>query len=173
LLLGFFLPGDSLLFVTGLLVKQGTISTPLGLVCVLLAVAAVAGNLCGYWIGYRVGPPLFRRPNSRFFRQEFVDRTASFFDRYGPRAIVLARFVPIVRTVITAMAGTARMSFRRYAIYSVIGGVIWAVGLTLIGYWLGNVTFIASHIELIAIAIVVVSVVPIVVQLMRERNRAA
>ena len=130
LLIGFFLPGDSLLFITGLFVAQGFIQTPIWLVAILLAVAAVVGNATGYWIGYKVGPRLFNKPDSRFFRKEYVDKTHAFFERYGPRAVVLARFVPIVRTFITAMAGVARMDFRQYMIYSTIGGVIWGAGVT-------------------------------------------
>src|SRR5688500_1591150 len=117
LLAGFFLPGDSLLFTAGLLVATGTLDYPLWLTCLLITVAAVAGNLVGYGIGRKVGPALFRRPDSRLFKQEYVDKTHAFFERYGARAIVLARFVPIVRTFITAMAGVGRMNFRVYATY--------------------------------------------------------
>ncbi len=105
LLIGFFLPGDSLLFVAGLLVATGFIDTNIALVCLLITIAAVAGNIVGYWIGRKAGPTIFSRPDSRLFRQEYVDRTQHFFDHYGARAIVLARFVPIVRTFITVMAG--------------------------------------------------------------------
>jgi membrane-associated protein len=173
LLVGFFLPGDSLLFITGLFIAQGFIDTPIGVACVLLAVAAVLGNLVGYWIGYRAGPRLFSRPESRFFRKEYVDKTHQFFERYGPRAIVLARFVPIVRTFITAMAGVGRMDFRVYMTYSAIGGVVWAAGVTLLGYWLGNVPFVKEHIELILIGVVAVSVLPIVFEYARHKREAA
>ena len=101
LLIGFFLPGDSLLFMVGLFIASGVIDIPIQVACLLLSIAAVAGNLTGYWIGYRAGPPLFNRPDSRFFRQEYVDKTHGFFDKYGSRAIVLARFVPIVRRLTT------------------------------------------------------------------------
>ncbi|MCU0266928.1 MAG: VTT domain-containing protein [Actinomycetia bacterium] len=172
LLIGFFLPGDSLLFAAGLLVATGFIDTPIAVVCVLISVAAILGNVSGYWIGYRFGPALFQRPDSRLFKQEYVERTREFFDRYGGRAIVLARFVPIVRTFITAMAGTARMPFRPYLLWSVVGGILWGTGVTLLGYWLGNVQFVEDNIELILIGFVILSVVPIFVELRRQRGRA-
>ena len=170
LLLGFFLPGDSLLFMVGLFIASGVIDIPLWIACLLLTIAAVAGNLVGYWIGYRAGPPLFNRPDSRLFRQEYVDKTHAFFDKYGPRAIVLARFVPIVRTFITAMAGVGRMDFRIYATYSAIGGFLWATGVTLAGYFLGNIPFVKSNIELILLGIVALSVIPIVIEAVRHRR---
>lgn len=172
LLIGFFLPGDSLLFVTGLLVAQGFISVQIWLVCVLLVLAAVAGNLVGYWIGYRAGPALFQRQDSKIFKPEYVTKTHAFFEKYGTRAIVLARFVPIVRTFITAMAGTGRMDFRAYAIFSAIGGTLWAAGVTLLGYFLGNITFIKENIEFILILVVVASVVPIGVEYLRHRRQS-
>jgi len=140
-------------------------------VVVLICAAAIAGNLVGYWIGRKAGPAVFRRPNSKYFRQEYVDRTSHFFERFGGRAIVLARFVPIVRTFITVMAGVARMDFRSYTIYSVIGGLLWGTSITVLGYYLGNVAFIRAHIELIVVGMVVLSVIPIVFELRRNRNR--
>ena len=118
LLVGLIFPGDSLLFIVGLLISDDTLDQPLLLACVALWVAAMAGNVVGYEIGRRAGPAVFRRPNSRIFKQEYVERTAAFFDKHGPRAIVLARFVPIVRTLITFMAGSAKMDRRVYASYS-------------------------------------------------------
>ncbi|MGZ4485861.1 MAG: DedA family protein [Nocardioidaceae bacterium] len=172
LLIGFFLPGDSLLFTAGLLVARGDISQPLWLVIVLICAAAIAGNQVGYLIGRQAGPAVFSRPDSRLFKKEYVDKTYEFFDRYGPRAVVLARFVSIVRTFITVTAGAARMSYRTYTIYSVIGGVLWGAGVTLLGHALGNVAFVADHIELILIGIVLVSVVPISIELLRKRSRS-
>lgn len=171
LLAGFFFPGDSLLFVAGLLVASGTLDTPLWLLCLLVTLAAVLGNLVGYWIGRKAGPPIFERGDSRLFKQEYVDKTFAFFDKYGARAVVLARFVPIVRTFITVMAGVGKMDFRRYAIYSTIGGILWGTGVTVLGYFLGQVEFVADNIELIAIGIVFLSVLPIAFELLRERRR--
>ena len=173
LLVGFFLPGDSLLFTAGLFVASGTLDYPLWLVCLLIVLAAVAGNLVGYGVGRRLGPPLFERPDSRLFKREYVDKTHAFFERYGARAIILARFVPIVRTFITATAGIARMDFRPYAIYSTLGGILWGAGLTVLGYFLGQVAFVRDNLELMLVAIVAVSVVPIVVELVRARRELA
>ncbi len=159
-LLVFFLPGDSLLFVTGLFIATGQISVPLWLACVLLSVAAVAGNISGYWIGYRVGPSLFHRPDSRLLNPDGIAKTHAFFEKYGPKAIVLARFVPIVRTFITAMAGVGRMEFRTYVTYSAVGGVLWASSLTILGYYLGTYDFVKKNIEFIAVLIVVISLLP-------------
>ncbi len=170
LLIGFFLPGDSLLFITGLFIAQDYIDTPIWVAALLLAVSAVVGNATGYWIGYKAGPRLFNRPDSRFFRQEYVDKTHEFFERYGARAVVLARFVPIVRTFITAMAGVGRMDFKVYMTYSAIGGVLWGAGVTFLGYLLGNVPFVKDNIELILIGVVFVSVLPIVYEYIKHKR---
>ena len=167
----FFLPGDSLLFTVGLLVGRGSIDQPLWLVCVVLTIAAMAGNIAGYEIGRKMGPALFSRPDSRFFKQRFIDQTVAFFDKHGPRAIVLARFVPIVRTFITVTAGAGGMDYRRYTTYTVIGGVLWGTGVTLLGYALGSVALVSEHIELILIGIVALSLVPVAVELVRKRSR--
>ena len=124
LLVGFFLPGDTLLFSAGLLTATGTLDVPFWVSLVLVPIAAIAGNLVGYWIGYQAGPAVFNKPDSRIFRQEYVDRSHDFFERYGARTIVLARFVPIVRTFATVMAGASRMRLAVYAAYSVVGGIL-------------------------------------------------
>jgi membrane-associated protein len=172
LLVGFFLPGDSLLFTAGLLVRDDRLHQPLWLVCLLVSVAAILGNQVGYVIGRKAGPAVFNRPDSRLFKQEYVEKTSAFFERHGPRAIVLARFVPIVRTFITVMAGAGRMDVRVYTLYSVLGGVLWGVGVTLLGYALGGVAFIRNNVELILIAVVALSVVPIGLELLRQRSRS-
>ncbi len=171
LLLGFFLPGDSLLFTAGLFVARGLIGTPIWLVCLLLTVSAVLGNVVGYYLGYQAGPALFNRPDSRLFKREYVDKTRSFFDKYGARAIMLGRFVPIVRTFITATAGISRMDPRTYFTYSIIGGMAWATGVTLLGFWLGRIAFIRNHVELILIGIVALSFVPIIIEALKARGR--
>jgi membrane-associated protein len=171
LLLGFFLPGDTLLFSAGVLVQRETFHEPLWLIILIICVAAIAGNQVGYEIGRRGGPAVFKRPESRFFRPEYVERTSHFFERYGPPAVVLGRFVPVVRTFITVMAGAGRMNYRTYTIYTVLGGVIWATSVTLLGYFLGNVDFIANNIELLLLAGVAVSVVPVAFQFLRHQRR--
>lgn len=170
LLIGFFLPGDSLLFLTGLFVAQDFIKQNIWLVVFVLTVMAVLGNLVGYWIGRAVGPKLFDKPDSKIFKKEYVDKTHQFFEKYGARAIILARFVPIVRTFITAIAGVAQMDFRKYALYSTIGGIIWAAGVTLAGYYLGNFPIVKDNIEIVLILVVVVSAIPIAVEFIKHRR---
>jgi membrane-associated protein len=168
-----FLPGDSLLFTVGLLIARGEgVSQPIWLACLLLSAAAVLSNVVGYLVGAAVGPSLFDRPDSRFFKREYVDKTHVFFERYGNRAIVLARFVPIVRTFITLLAGIGDMTMRRFVLYSAIGGVVWASGVTLMGYYLGHVSFVHDHIELMLVAIVAVSLIPVAVETLRARRSA-
>ncbi|KAA2251389.1 DedA family protein [Solihabitans fulvus] len=170
LLIGFFLPGDSLLFTAGLFIATNDIKTPLWLMCVLLSVCAFAGNVVGYGIGYKAGPALFNKPDSKLFKREHVDRTHVFFDKYGPRAIVLARFVPIVRTFITAIAGVGRMDRKKFFGYSAIGGVAWATGVTILGYFLGQIGFVRSNVELILVLLVLISVTPIIVEVLKARR---
>jgi membrane-associated protein len=172
LLLGFFLPGDSLLFTVGLLIGTGVVHQPLWLAMLVLTLAAFAGNVAGYQIGRSTGPRIFRRPDSRLFKQDYVDKTVAFFDTYGARAIVLARFVPIVRTFITVIAGVGRMDRRRYFAYSGLGGLLWACGVTVLGRLLGQISFVRNDIEFILVAIVAVSVIPIGVEWLRHRRRA-
>lgn len=173
LLIGFFLPGDSLLFVTGLFIATGAISINIWVASLLLVIAAIVGNVTGYWIGRKAGPSLFNKPDSKLFKQEYVDKTHHFFNRYGARAIVLARFVPIVRTFITAVAGIGQMDFRRYLVFSAIGAVLWAGCVTLAGYFLGNVEFVRDNLELILILVVFVSIVPIIFEWVRHRREKA
>ncbi|MBW0107101.1 DedA family protein, partial [Pseudonocardia sp. KRD-291] len=171
LLLGFFLPGDSLLFTGGLFVAQGTIDVPLWLVCLVLVVSAFAGNVVGYAIGYKAGPAIFDKPKSKLFNPKYVTKTQEFFDKYGNRAIVLGRFVPVVRTFITVSAGVARMDPKRYLTYSLIGGVAWAAGVTVLGYFLGQFQFVRDNIDLILILVVLVSILPIIVEVLRARSK--
>ena len=170
LLIGLVLPGDSLLFIVGILLATGFISTPVAVALVLMTVSAIAGNLLGYWTGAKVGPKLFSRPDSKIFKTEYVVTTQNFFEKHGTRAIVLARFVPIVRSVITGMAGVAKMDFKTYATYSTIGGIAWVSSMTLAGYFLGSIPIIKENIDLVAIAIVLLSLVPVVFEVLRQRK---
>ncbi|WP_406507411.1 DedA family protein [Streptomyces sp. NBC_00212] len=172
LLIGFFLPGDSLLFTTGLLVTTGKLDTPLWLVCVLVVLAAVIGDQVGYLFGKKVGPSLFSRPDSKLFKQENVEKAHEFFEKYGPKSLVLARFVPIVRTFTPIIAGVSGMNYRSFVTFNVIGGTLWGAGVTLLGAALGNVDFVHKHIELILVAIVLVSVAPIAIEFLRARSKA-
>ncbi len=170
LLIGLVLPGDSLLFIVGILLATGFISTPVWIAIVAMSIAAILGNLLGYWTGAKLGPKLFSRPDSRVFKQEYVVVTQNFFEKHGPRAIVLARFVPVVRPVITSMAGVARMNFRIFATYSTIGGILWVITLTLAGYFFGGIQFVADNIELVALGIVALSLVPVVLEVLKQRK---
>jgi membrane-associated protein len=169
LLAGFFLPGDSLLFTAGLLSSTGTLP-PLWVLLVTIPLAAIAGDQVGYAIGRKAGPAVFRRPEGRFFRQEHVERSREFFERYGPRTIVLARFVPVVRTFAPVMAGVGAMRYRTFLFYNVIGGVAWGCGVTTLGYFLGQLDFVRLNIEYIIVAIVLVSFIPVGLEIGRARR---
>lgn len=170
LLVGFFLPGDSLLFTAGLFAARSHPFAPLWLLLVIAPVAAVVGDQVGYLIGSRLGPRVFTGRQSRWFRQSHVERSQAFFDRYGPRTVVLARFVPVVRTFTPVIAGISRMHYRTFVAYNVLGGVAWSCGLLVLGYLLGGVTFVRNNLEVILVLIVVVSFIPVAVELMRARR---
>ncbi|MER0246908.1 VTT domain-containing protein, partial [Streptomyces sp. HSW2009] len=172
LLIGFFLPGDSLLFTTGLLVTTDKITMDLWLVCVLVVLAAVLGDQAGYLFGRKVGPSLFKRPDSKLFKQENVEKAHEFFEKHGPKSLVLARFVPIVRTFTPIIAGVSRMNYRSFLIFNVIGGVLWGAGVTLLGAGLGKVEWVHSNIEAMLVGIVLLSVVPIAIEFLRARSKS-
>lgn len=177
------LPGDSLLFTVGMLIAItppsitfAGLSQPMVLVvaCLVLMTAAVLGNVLGYYVGRWLGPAIFK-PREGFWGRVFdpkrVDQTHALMERYGPRALVLARFVPFARTFITLIAGIGRMDFRRFITWSGVGAVIWAAGLTVLGYFLGTIPVINTNLELVLILIVLISVVPMVVEYLRERHK--
>jgi membrane-associated protein len=179
LLVGFFLPGDSLLFVTGLMVATGAIQIPLGdssvvvpiwLACLLISTSAWLGDQTGYWIGRRVGPAIFNKPESKLFSQENVSRTNSFFERYGARAIILAHFVPVMRTFVPVAAGVGEMPYRKFLRYNFIGVIGWGTGVTLLGFFLGKIPFVAEHVEYFTIGFVVLSTIPIVIEVVKARR---
>ena len=171
LLIGFFLPGDSLLFFAGFLSSAGTLP-PLPVVAATCAVAAIVGDQVGYMIGKKFGPTLLQRPDSKFFHAANVRKAEDFFDRHGSKTIVIARFVPIVRTFVPTVAGVSKMHYRTFVVYNVLGGLLWAVGFTTLGYFLGEVDFIKNNIELAAIVIVALSVIPVVLELRKHRRDA-
>ena len=172
LLIGFFLPGDSLLFTAGLLITAGTLDFPLWAAVALICAAAILGDQAGYLFGKKVGPSLFTRPDSRLFKQENVVKAHEFFEKYGPKSLVLARFVPIVRTFTPIIAGVSGMRYRSFLTFNIIGGVLWGAGVTLLGSWLGNVEFVHKNVEAILILIVLVSVIPIAIEFLRARSKA-
>ena len=162
------LPGDSLLFTAGALVAQDRLHFPLWLLCLLLFLAAFGGDQSAYWIGRRLGPRVFDRPDSRIFKRRHIDETNAYFERYGGRTIIVARFIPFVRTYAPVAAGVGRMSYRHYVSFDLVGALLWGVGVTLLGYALGNIPFIKANIELLLIAVVLVSVAPIGIRLTRS-----
>ncbi|WP_037910730.1 DedA family protein [Actinacidiphila yeochonensis] len=173
LLIGFFLPGDSLLFTTGLLVASGTLHQPLAVVAVLVACAAVVGQQTGYFFGRKVGPSLFNRPDSRLFKMENIEKAHAFFEHHGPKAIVMACFVPVVRTFTPIVAGVSRMNYRTFLTFNMVGGSLWGAGVTVLGYWLGQIAFVRDNIEAILVLVVLVSVVPISIEYLRSRRKSA
>lgn len=172
LLVGFFLPGDSLLFTAGLLTSQGVIHQPIWVVVPVTALAAFAGDQLGYLIGRRAGPRLFDRPDSRLFKRSFVEKTHEFFDRYGARAIVLGRFIPIVRTFVPVTAGISRMPYRKFVAMNAIGALVWGAGVTTLGYFLGQIAFVRTNIEVLLIVMVLVSITPPGIELLRHRAKS-
>lgn len=169
------LPGDSLLFTAGLVAASKSAEippfAPLWVLLVLIPVAAIAGDQVGYWIGARGGTSLFKHDNARLFKKKYLDESHAFFERHGPITIVLARFVPIVRTYAPLVAGAARMRYRIFLTYNVIGGVLWGAGVTLLGYLLGQIAVVRDNIDLIFLLIVATSVVPIIVEMVKRRPR--
>ena len=170
LLIGFFLPGDSLLIIAGVLANQGKLDLALAIPACF--VGAFVGSELGYVIGQRLGPRLFTKQESRFFKQQYVERTHAFFERHGPRTIVLARFVPIVRTFTPVMAGVAGMSRRVYSLYNLVGALLWAGGLVLLGWALGDTLGEVDEVKLLPIVavIVLVSFIPVILEWRRARR---
>jgi membrane-associated protein len=173
LLLGFFLPGDSLLFLAGFAAagNLGGLSQPVIVVCLAVAVAAVLGAQTGHYIGWKAGPVLFDRPESRLFKPGNVDKAQGIFERFGPaKAVVLARFVPVVRTFMNPVAGVLEMKPREFLVWNLVGGVVWAFAITLLGYFLGNVHVVRNHLELFVLGLVALSFLPIAVELIRKKR---
>jgi membrane-associated protein len=180
ILIGFFLPGDSLLFAAGLVTAglttaDGTVWTLAGgniaVVAIGCALAAIIGDQVGYAFGNKVGPSLFKKPESRLFKPAYVEKAEAFFEKHGAKSIVLARFVPIVRTFAPIVAGVSKMHYRTFVKFNIIGGIVWGAGLTLLGYWLGNsFPWIGKNIEYAIVLIVVISLAPVAIEFIRHRR---
>ena len=160
LLIGFFLPGDSLLFTLGMFVGTGAIGVHIWVAAPLVWLAAVAGNQTGYLIGRKAGPAIFNKPDSRLFKQEYVERTSDFFERHGGKAVTLAQFVPIVRTFTPVIAGVGKMHYRHFITFNILGATFWAFGITWLGYFLGSFEWIRENIDTMILVIVFISVAP-------------
>lgn len=177
LLIGFFLPGDSLLFVAGTLcaLTLPGHDAPLlniAILIPLLCVAAILGDAVGYFIGRKVGPALFSREDSRFFKKAHLEKTRVFYEKHGPKTIVLARFVPIVRTFAPTVAGAAQMPYKTFVTYNIAGGIGWIFSMTLLGYFLGRIEWIGKNLDKATVLIVFLSILPMIVHYFQERRNA-
>ena len=167
-----FLPGDSLLFAIGAISSIGGLD--LGLVMLLLCVAAIIGDTVNYHIGKYIGPRAFENKNSRIFKREYLERTERFFEKYGGKTIIIARFVPIIRTFAPFLAGVGTMSYRRFLVYNVVGGVFWVGSLTLAGYFFGELEIVKKNFSLVVFAIIFISILPAIIELIKaKRERVA
>lgn len=171
LLVGFFLPGDSLLFTAGVFAAQPHSAVPLWLLLLTIPLAAVAGDQCGYLIGAKAGPAVLERPGARRLGRQYIARARNYFETRGALTVLLARFVAVVRTLTPVMAGASGMPHRTFTAYSVAGSVLWGAGVPLLGYLLGGIAFVQGHIDLILLTVVVVSVVPVVLGVLGGRLR--
>ena len=172
LLLGFFLPGDSMLVTAGILISSGRVPLDIILLNVILCAAAISGDATGYWIGLKTGHALYNRAQSRFFRKDQLLKTREFYEKYGGLTIVLARFMPFARTFAPVVAGIGEMKYRRFALFNIFGGVGWVVSMTLIGYYLGRVVpGIEHHVEYIIVIVVLVSLSPLIVKYVHHKMR--
>ena len=166
-----FLPGDSLLFAVGTMAATGGLD--LATLVILLGIAAILGDTVNYWTGWIVGPNVFRSSTSRFLNRKHLDRTRDFYERYGNKTIVIARFVPIVRTFAPFVAGIGQMQYRRFVFYNVVGGLVWIVGFLCAGYWFGNLRVVKENFSLVILGIILVSILPAIVEALRARRDVA
>jgi membrane-associated protein len=176
LLIGFFLPGDSLLFIAGFLSSSAAsevsdVRLSLPLVILVSTGMAIIGDQVGYIIGNKAGPAMFNRPKSRLFNPAHVVKAQSFFDKYGARTIILARFIPVVRTFAPVVAGVGNMHYRTFVRYNIIGGILWGTGLPLLGYFLGQFEIVKNNIEIAVLAVVAISVLPVAIEFINHRRK--
>jgi membrane-associated protein len=169
LMVGFFLPGDSLLVTAGVFAATGHLN--MWSLKILLIAAAIVGDTVGYWVGRRAGPALFRRPKSRFFHPEHLRRAHDFYEKHGGKTIILARFMPIVRTFAPVVAGMGRMEYRRFVSFNVFGGLLWVLSMTFIGYYLGHFAWVRKNIEIVILIVVFLSILPGIVAYLREKSK--
>lgn len=162
------LPGDSLLFAAGTLAAAGALDV--NTLSVTLCIAAILGDTVNYWIGAWLGPKVFYEENARFFKKEYLDRTHRFYERYGGKTIILARFIPIIRTFAPFVAGIGRMSYTRFLIYNVTGGILWVVSLTYCGYLFGNLPLVKERYSTVILAIIIISILPMVYEFIRQKR---
>jgi len=164
-----FLPGDSLIFAAGTFAARGDLKV--GWLFLVLAAAAVLGDTVNYWIGKIIGPKIFHKEKTRFFKKEYLDRTHEFYEKYGAETIIIARFVPIIRTFAPFVAGIGRMTYLKFISYNVIGGVGWVATFTFGGYFFGNIPFVKKNFSIVIIAIILISLVPAVLEFLKHRKK--
>jgi membrane-associated protein len=167
LLVGLFLPGDSFLFTIGVVAGAGDLD--IVTICMLLVAASILGDQCGYFLGNRAGVTIFDRPDSRFFKRQYITDTEAFYRRHGGKTLIYAKFVPIIRTFAPFMAGVGRMPYARFLRFNVVGGLAWVILVVIAGFYLGQFALVRRHFEKIVLLVVLVSVLPIVVQLVKNR----
>ena len=170
LLVGFFLPGDSLLFTVGLMIGTGFIDIPIWLACILISLSAIAGDQLGYFIGRKAGPAVFKRPNSKFFSQKNAERAQQFFVKHGAKAVIFAHYVPILRTFVPVAAGVGKMQYSYYLRNNVIGALSWGIIVPLIGFFLGQIQVVRDNVILVTLTLVAVSLIPVALELIKARR---
>jgi membrane-associated protein len=170
LLVGLFLPGDSLLFTVGVVCGAGQLD--IVSICALLVVASIAGDQSGYFLGHRTGPRIFAKPESRLFKREYIHRTQDFYERHGGKALIYAKFVPIIRTFAPFMAGVGNMQYTRFLAFNVVGGLLWVLVATLAGYFLGQIPIIRQNFEKAVLGVIFISVLPLIIQVLKSRSSA-
>lgn len=171
LLVGFFLPGDSLLLTAGLLVSQDIFKVNIFTLNISLILAAIIGDTVGYWFGRKTGHKIFSKEDSRFFKKKYLLKAQEFYERHGGKAIIYARFVPFARTFAPILAGVGEMNYTKFITYNVVGGVIWVVSMTLLGYFFGQIPVVKNNFEKVVIAVILLSVLPIIIGYFKERKR--
>ena len=164
-----FLPGDSLLFATGTFAARGELE--LTVVLALLSVAAIAGDTINYWFGFLAGPKMLERKKIRWVKKEYLDRTHQFYEKYGGKTIILARFIPIIRTFAPFVAGIGTMAYPRFLLYNVMGGTFWVVAMTLLGFFFGNIPIVKENFSFVIVVIIVISILPAVIEAFRQRRQ--
>ncbi len=171
LLVGFFLPGDSLLFTVGLMIGAGLINVPIWLACILISISAIAGDQLGYFIGRKAGPAVFKRPNSKFFSQKNAQRAQDFFVKHGAKAVIFAHYVPIMRTFVPVAAGVGQMKYAYYLRNNIIGALSWGVIVPLIGFFLGQIEFVRENVILVTLTLVALSLIPVILEVIKAKRK--
>jgi membrane-associated protein len=172
LLVGFFLPGDSLLFTVGLMIGAGLIDIPIWLACILISISAIAGDQLGYFIGRKAGPAVFKRPNSKYFSQKNAQRAQDFFVKHGAKAVIFAHYVPIMRTFVPVAAGVGQMKYAYYLRNNIIGALSWGVIVPLIGFFLGQIEFVRENVILVTLTLVALSLIPVILEVIKAKRKS-